>query len=305
VNGARLSARQLVAIPFIKGESPKPTALRIKKIQIEHSQVELSAGVTFQDFYGQLSFRPDATLEKASVENADRSLVVEAQPSPLGLALIIEGRAWQPAGAVAAFASLQAKGILQSDKLLIQNIYTTFLGGILRGNWLLDWSGGGLAMAGDAMLNRIDTRKLGAAFAPSLKMEGDMSGTLKLRATGATWDSLWRNAEGILSTEITRGLLIGVDLGEAARRNGDSSVRAGTTKFDRLRSTVTFNSKQVVSKDLRMDAGMVTAQGQFVAEPNGLVDANINVTLQTSVSSMTVPVRITGNLPDLTAVGRK
>jgi hypothetical protein len=97
----------------------------------------------------------------------------------------------------------------------------------------------------------------------------------------------------------------GVDLGEAARRNGDSSVRAGTTKFDRLRSTVTVTPKQVASRDLRMDAGMVTAQGQFVAGRDGQVDGSVTVTLQTSVSSMTVPLRIAGTLPDLTAVGRK
>lgn len=304
VSGARLSAKQLVVIPFFKGESSKFAGTQIRLVHIDHSQVSLSKDLAFQEIYGQLIFRPDATLEKASIENADRTLFVEAQPSPLGIALSIEGRAWQPAGTATAFASLQAKGVLQAEKLLIQNIDTTFLGGILRGNWLLDWSNG-LAMAGDGTLNRIDTRKLAAAFVPSLKLEGDMSGTLKLRSSGTNWEALWRNADAVLSTEITRGVFNGVDLGEAARRNGDSSVRAGTTKFDRLRSTVTVTPKQVASKDLRMDAGMVTAQGQFVAGRDGQVDGSVTVTLQTSVSSMTVPLRIAGILPDLTAVGRK
>lgn len=304
VSGARLIPSQLVAMPFFKGDATKPGVLLIRQVNIERSQVVLTEGVAFSDIYGQLKFRPDGSLEKATVESAERTLFIAVQPSALGLALNIEGRAWQPAGPDAVFASLQAKGVLQAEKLLIQNIDTTFLGGILRGNWLFDWSNG-LAMAGDATLSRIDTRKLGAAFAPLLKLEGEMSGTFKLRSSGHEWGGLWRNTEAVLNTEVTRGTLYGVDLGEAARRNGVSEVRAGATKFDRLRSTVSITPKQVISKDVRMDAGMVTASGQFSAGRDGPVEGSMVVTLQTSVSSLNVPVRIYGNLPDLTVVGRK
>lgn len=304
VSGAHLQASQLVAMPFFKGDPIKPEAARIGQVNIERSQIILTEGVAFSDISGHLKFKPDGSLEKATVESAERTLLVEAQPSPLGIALNIEGRAWQPQGAAVSFASMQAKGVLQSDKLLIQNLDTTFLGGILRGSWLVDWSRG-LAMAGDATLSRIDTKMLGAAFAPSLKLEGEMSGTLKLRSTGRDWGSLWRNAEAVLNTEVKRGTLFGVDLGEAARRNGAAEVRAGATKFDRLVSTVSVTPKQVASRDLRMDAGMVTATGQFVAGRDGQVEASMVVTLQTSVSSINVPLHIYGNLPDLTAVGRK
>ena len=304
VSGARLPSRQLVAMPFFRSESAKPVGLTVGKVMIEHSEVMLTEGVGLQDVFGELSFRPDARLEKASIESADRSLLIEAQPSPLGIALNIEGRAWQPLGPAASFASLQAKGVLQADKLLVQNIDTTFLGGILRGNWLLDWSNG-LAMAGDASLSRIDARKLGAAFVPHLKLEGEVSGTLRMRSGSRDWVGLWRDAEAVLNAEVTRGVLYGVDLGEAARRNGVSEVRAGATKFDRLRATVDITPKQVVSKDLRMESGMVTASGQFTAGHEGQVEAGMVVTLQTSVSSTRVPVRIFGTLPDLTAIGRK
>ena len=246
ITGARLLARQLVALPFFNpGASPRASVL-IGRVHVDQSQVILADEVVFHDVFGDLIFRPDASLEKATIESADRSLLVEAQPSQLGIALSIEGRAWQPVGTTVSFASLQAKGVLQSDKLLIQNIDTTFLGGILRGNWLLDWSKG-LAMAGDASLSRIDARKLATAFVPSLKLEGDVSGTLRLRSSGQDWAGLWRNAEAILNTEITRGTLYGVDLGEAARRHGTAEVRAGATKFDRLRATVSLTPSQVTS----------------------------------------------------------
>lgn len=304
VNGAHLMASQLVAMPWFRVDSPASSDVLVGKVHFEHSRVIFTDGVEFQDIYGELSFQPNGKLDKATVESDDRTMLVDAKPGPLGIALSIDGRAWKPAGTNIQFASLQAKGILQKDKLLIQNIDTTFLGGILRGDWLLDW-GNGLAMAGDATVNRIDTRKLGAAFVPSLKLEGEMSGTLKLRSNARDWEGLWRNAEAVLNTEITRGTLYGVDLGEAARRNGTSEVRAGVTKFDRLRSTISINPRQIASKDMRMDAGMVTAVGQFAAGRDGQVDCTMAVTLQTSVAKMNVPVHVYGTLPDLTAVGRR
>lgn len=304
VTGARLSPKQLVALPFFQADDGKAREVLIRKLRIEHSELVLAESLSFADIYGNIDFRADGSLEKATFESSDRSVLVEAKPAPLGVALNIEGRAWKPAGTSAVFASLQASGVLQGDKLLVQNIDTTFLGGILRGNWLLDW-GKGLAMAGDGTLSRLDMRKVGAAFVPSLKMEGELSGAFKLRASGRNWEGLWRNTEASLSTEISRGTLHGLDLGEAARRNGASDVRGGATKFDWLRSTLSVTPKQIVSRDVRMDAGMLTATGQFVAERDGPLEGSGAVVLQSSVARANVPLRIHGTLPDLTAVGHK
>lgn len=304
VSGADISANRLVAFPMFIGGVPEDSGVVIRKIIIEQSRVRLGESVAMADLYGELAFRIDGSIEKASFETVDRTLLIDALPGDNGVALNIEGRAWQPAGTPVSFASLQAKGGLRKDKLLIQNIDTTFLGGILRGNWLLEW-GNGLSMSGDGTLSRLDSRKISAAFAPSLKIEGDMSGTIRLRSTGRDWDGLWGNLEAVLSTEITRGVVHGVDLGEAARRNGASAVRAGATKFDRLRSTVSISPKQVVGREVYMDAGMVTAAGQFVSGRDGQVEGNMVVTLQTSVASQHAPVRIFGTLPDLSATTRK
>lgn len=304
ISGAALAANRLVAMPLFKGGVVGNGLIIIRKIRIDHSQLIFSDNLAMTDIYGEIRFSADGVLEKATFETNDRSVLVDAQPSPLGIALNIEGRAWKPSGTTISFASLQAKGVLQKDRLLIQNIDTTFLGGLLKGDWLLDWSNG-LAMAGDGTLSRIDGRKLAAAFVPSLKIEGDITGSVRLRSTGRDWDSLWANSEATLNSEITRGVLYGVDLGEAVRRNGVSEVRAGATRFDRLRSNISITPKQVAGRDVRMDAGMVTAAGQFVSSRDGQVEGNMAVTLQTSVSTVHAPVRIFGTLPDLSAATPK
>lgn len=303
-SGATLSANRLVALPMFIGQAAGSHEVIIKKMMLDHLQLTLGDSLTLNELFGEIAFRQDGSIEKATFETADRSMLINAQAGSQGLALSLEGRAWAPFGTAVSFASLQAKGLLQKNKLLIQDIDTTFLGGILRGNWLLDWSNG-LAMAGDGTLSRLDTRKVSAAFAPSLKIDGDMSGTMRLRSSGGDWESLWGNLETVLTTEITRGAFHGVDLGEAVRRSGVSEVRAGSTKFDRLRSTINITPKQVVGREVRMDAGMVTAVGQFNSTINGQVEGNMAVTMQTSVSSQNASVRIYGVLPDLSATTRK
>ncbi|WP_162888636.1 hypothetical protein [Dechloromonas sp. HYN0024] len=304
VSGANLTANRLVSLPMLKGEKAGGQDLLVGKLVFDHFRLKLNDGLAFDDLFGDIAFRPDGVVEKATLETADRSLLVNALPSSQGLVLNIEGRAWTPAGTTVSFASLQAKGLLLKDKLLIQNIDTTFLGGILHGNWLLDWSAG-LAMAGEGNFSGLDTRKVGAAFVPSLKIDGEISGTLRLRASGRDWAGLWANLEATLGTEITRGAFHGVDLGEAVRRSGVSDVRAGVTRFDKLRSTISVTPTQVVGRDVRMDGGMVTAVGQFTAGRNGEVESSMSVTMQTSVSSQNGAVRIVGVLPNLTATSRK
>lgn len=304
VSGATLLANSVLALPMFMGEMAGGQDLVVGKILIDHFRLRLNDGLAFDDLFGEVAFRPDGVMDKATLETPDRSVLVNATPSSQGLVLTIEGRAWTPPGSTVSFASLQAKGLLQNNKLLIQNIDTTFLGGILHGNWLIDWSNG-LAMAGEGRVSGLDSRKVSAAFAPSLKIDGDLSGSLRLRASGRDWSGLWANLEATANTEITRGTFHGVDLGEAVRRSGVSEVRAGVTRFDKLRSTLTITPTQVIGRDLRMDAGMVTAVGQFTAGRNGEVESNMSVTMQTSVSSQNGTVHVYGVLPNLSASSRK
>ena len=157
-------------------------------------------------------------------------------------------------------------------------------------------------MAGDATLARLDCRKVSTAFAPELKLEGELGGSLRLRGNGKDWEALLRNIDANLDADITRGILHGVDLGEAVRRGAGFVVNSGSTKFDRLKVAVAINPRQVVGRDIQMSAGMVTASGQFSAVADRPVDAGLLVTMQSSVATARTSVRVSGVLPNLSAV---
>jgi uncharacterized protein involved in outer membrane biogenesis len=229
-------------------------------------------------------------------------LRIDAQAIPEGALLAIEGVGWRPTDDSAlTLESVQAKGLLKKDKLVVQGFDMHALGGVLRGSWLLDWSNG-LAMAGDATLERLDSRKVMVHFAPAVSLEGELMGNLRLRGTGKTWQSLWANANASLNAFVVRGALNGIDIGEAARRGPGAPVRAGTTRFDRLAVNVMIDPRQVVGRDLSMNAELFAATGQFVVSRDRQVDSNLSVTMQGSAALRTTPIKISGTLPNLQAV---
>lgn len=305
VIGATLPADFLVSSRLFKMPvSPVEGRLQIK--QLSFSKLNVTArDLAIRDLSGELVFKADGSVEKAAFQNIDLGIRFAATPTSEGVLLDIEGFGWKPLGASLGFDSLQAKGLLQKGKLVVQSFDTTFLNGILKGSWLLDWSGDGLAMAGDASLQRLDCRKMSVALVPTLKLEGELGGSLRLRATGKDWDGLWHGLEARLDADITRGVLHGVDLGEAVRGGAGYIVRSGSTKFDRLRTSLIIDSRQVSGRDVQMSAGMLTANGQFVIGRDRPLDANLVVSMQTSVSTVRAPVHVTGVLPNLTAVSGK
>lgn len=303
LSGVELSVHRLMGLPLLS-PGPLEGGVTIGKVRLDQLSVRLGQQLSVAGLSGEMAFGSDGRIEKATLENADRSLLIEARPAAKGLALNIEGRGWQPGGEALALSALQAKGVLTEDKLLLQNVDTTFLGGLLRGNWLLDWSKG-LAMAGEGALTRLDSRKVTAAFVPALRLEGELSGTVRVRSAAIDWESLWKNIEVVSDGEITQGVLHGVDPFEAARRGGGQEVRAGSLRFNRLQYSLSGSHRQMVGRSVSVDAGVANATGQFTFAPGGQIDAQLSVSFRSSVSSLQMPVRVSGKLPDLVAVSRK
>jgi uncharacterized protein involved in outer membrane biogenesis len=212
-----------------------------------------------------------------------------------------EGLAWRPIDDFPlTLDSLQARAVLQRGRLLVQKFDANAMGGMMQGSWLVDW-GRGLAMAGEGSFERLDARRVTSLFASSLSLEGLLTGNLRLRAAGSDWHALWANVDAQADLTVMRGVLNGVDLGEAARRGSGSTVRAGSTKFERATLRLAIDSRQVSGRDVAMSSGLFNANGNFNASRARAVEGSVLVNMHSSVSSLTVPVRVTGTLPNLQA----
>ncbi len=298
----RMSVDQLGSLAGISdGLGRSDTGFALLRAEIESLSAKLGE-LTISGLTGEVFFSAEGKLQKLSMQTEDRALRIDATPTAQGTALHIEGFGWKAFGESAfVFESLLAKGLLQPGKLVIQDIDTTFMGGLLKGSWLLDWSNG-FTMAGDATLARLNARKVSEAVAAGLKIDGELGGGPRGRGAGATWQALWKNREGSLDADIARGMLNGLDLGEATRRGAGYVVRSGFTKFDRMTGQVNFGGGQVKVNDILLEAGLLKAIGQATATPAGKVEGSFDVSLQSAGLSLRTPVRISGVLPELQAV---
>jgi len=300
LSGGVLAAKRLVDLRLFGARPEQAAELSVRRIEVDKLVVMLGDLAT-PELSGDIAVRNDGTAEKAVFRTADGSLRLQASPSPQGILLTIDGLGWTPAGLSVRFESLQAMALLQKNRLLVQRLDTTFLGGVLKGNWLIDWSAG-MVMAGEASLARLDASKVSSLLAPALRLEGELGGSLRMRATGAGWQPMLENVEANLDAEMSRGLLTGLDLGEVARRGSGAVVRSGTTRFERLTANLDIGGGKVVARNIELDAGLLTAKGRLAVDAQGQLDGTLSVQARTSVSRLVVPARLSGTLGEMTAV---
>lgn len=271
----------------------------LSRVQLESLQLSSSNGVAFGTYRGQLEFSA-GRLQNGRAENAERTLLLQLSGAARGLALDIEGRGWKPFNAPLVFDALQAKAVLRHGQLEVSGVDSALLGGIVKGAGMLNWAGGGVMLEGDGQLARLSVQQIAAAFAPKFSGEGELGGRLRFSARAGGWENLWEKAGFSADIEILRGVFTGLDLGEATRRGPNAEVRAGTTRFDRLAAHADIGQTRSQFSNIQLEAGLMSASGQARAEAGGVVEGELLASLRTSVSVLRLPMRVHGNLPELT-----
>lgn len=297
-----LSIEDVLGLPFAT-TSEKSAISALRQILISNLRIHAGSSMVFGPLNGKIILA-DGHLESAQLENPDRSLLLNVAPRVSGFDVALEGRAWRPPGLPVSFAALQARGVLQADNLQINDIDTTFLGGVLKGDWRLSWHDG-VSMSGMGLLSRIDLRKLSADLALAMNIEGDLGGTLRIAGQGSDWTQMWQSASAQMKAEIVRGIIHGTDIGEAGRRGAGAVVRSGVTRFDKLDADIGIDPKGVSVRNIRLDAGLMTASGQVQANRDGVVEGRLMLTASSSVATIRAPLLINGQLPNLTVTADK
>lgn len=297
VVGANMPVSRLLDLPAIgrPGALPWPS---VRHVALRDLRLAAGGALNLGPLQGRLQFSV-GQLESATLETPDRSVLVSAKPVDSGLDLLLDGRAWQLPGLPATFPSFQAKAMLREGSLELREIDASCLGGLLKGSWTLNWSDR-LSMSGSGVMTRLDLRRVSADLFSRLSAEGDLGGNVRVSGRGDDWQGLWRSAVAEMTIDVTRGLLKGVDIGEAARRGSGAVVRAGETRFDRLRAVLGVSEQGATMRDINLDAGLLTATGQARISPAGEVSGGLVVLARSSVSTTRVAQSLSGALPTLT-----
>ena len=232
---------------------------------------QLAAGGTGLETLGRFSSRT-AEDSKSSrcvprIEFANRSAAIGH-----GTDRERRGFGWKPiADGPYVFESLQAHGVLQKGKLVLQDIDTNFLGGV-PGTLLVDWTNG-LAVAGDAALTRLSAGRFGEVIVPPPEDRGDLR--WKRQAAGR------RRGLGRIAGNPGGFHGFGNNPRIPPRRRSRRGSSRGSGRYharwsDQIRKIagyLRFTPTEASSSDLKLSAGLLTAEGQFTARAGGRVEA--------------------------------
>ena len=224
---------------------------------VKLSQAKLEAdGVQLSGIEGEIDFNQTGkfTQAKLTAEGSKFAVGINAAPENK-MRVSIEVRASAlPLLPGWVFDELSAKGELTNDELVITDLDGRIMGGILLGDARIAWRSGWQAQ-GKLVAKTITMQNMGKA------LSGDMDGTARFRMQAASLSGLVETAALDGTFAVKKGTINGVDIVETARLRSRENLPGGRTHFDELSGNLSVADGVYAFRQLKMDAGVLTATG--------------------------------------------
>ena len=292
VNGAALP--QISAwLQKIAADTQYPVA------RIELSQGKLEAdGVKLSDIGGELSFNQAGKFTQAKLHAEGNKLALDINATPenkMQVSIAVRGSAL-PLLPNWVFDDLNAKGELTGDGLVITDMDSRIMGGVLLGDARIDWRSGWRAQ-GNLTAKTITLQNMSKA------LSGDMDGTARFQMQSASLSRLTEAATLEGAFKIKKGTINGVDIVETARLRSRESLPGGRTHFEELSGDLYYANGDYHFRQVKMSAGVLNAMGTLdiaKQQMSGRVIADL--TLRAGMGSVALQVGGTTDNPSLRAV---
>ncbi|MBI4985673.1 MAG: hypothetical protein HZC24_10130 [Rhodocyclales bacterium] len=227
----------------------------------------------------------DGRWQKIVARSQDRRIGVELQPNAESIQVVASASSLAlPFAAAPKITDLRATGTVGRHALELTTIEGRVLGGGIDGNARLAW-GATLSLEGEVLAKRIDAAQL----YPELFDEGRLDLTA---AFALPLDDAERPAPRLAGRfSIARGTLRGVDLGSVLKNLGVG----GRTRFAKLEGSVLHEVGRTQLREMRLDAGPMSATGTADVDADGAVRGHAAVLLAFSGQRHNARLELAGN----------
>jgi hypothetical protein len=289
VNGAALP--QVSAwLQKIASDTQYPVA------RIELSQGKLEAdGMQLSGIGGELSFDQAGkfTQAKLHAEGGKFALDINATPeNKMQVSVTVRGSAL-PLLPNWVFDDLSAKGELTGDGLVITDMDSRIMGGVLLGDARIDWRSGWRAQ-GALTAKTITLQNMSKA------LSGDMDGTARFQMQSASLSKLAEatTLEGAFA--VRKGIINGVDVVETARLRSKENLPGGRTHFDELSGNLYYANGDYHFRQVKMSTGVLNATATLDIDKQQLSGRVVaDLTMRAGMGSVTLQVGGTTDNPSL------
>jgi AsmA protein len=149
----------------------------------------------------------------------------------------------------------------ERSRLVVDIAKASAYGGAISGNFVVNGRGG-LSVGGDLAFRGMDLQALLRDFGGYERLIGKGDLLVKFLSSGKNVDTIMRKMEGSGSISLTRGQILGLDIGGMLRRMDTSYVGSGQkTVFDALTGTFVINGGVLHNEDALLQASDVSARG--------------------------------------------
>ncbi|HYR05377.1 MAG TPA: AsmA-like C-terminal region-containing protein, partial [Gallionella sp.] len=250
VNGAALS--QVSAwLQKIAADTQYP----VTRIGLSQGKLEAD-GVQLSGIGGELSFDEAGKFTQAKLlaEGGKFALDMSATPeNKMQVSIAVRGSAL-PLLPNWVFDDLSAKGELTGDGLVITEMDSRIMGGVLLGDARIDWRSGWRAQ-GSLTAKTVTLQNMSKALG------GDMDGTARFQMQSASLSKLTDAATLDGTFAIKKGVINGVDVVETARLRSKENMPGGRTHFDELRGDLSYANGDYHFRQVKLSTGVLNATG--------------------------------------------
>lgn len=183
--------------------------------------------------------------------------------------------------------NFSAAGILASKEFSVSEFSGEIHGGYVSGKARLNWSSG-WTLNGEARAKLFDT----AAMFPALSEGGLLSGGGTFAMQAADPASLLTSARAEGNFLVERGVLHGIDLGQALRGLGSG----GRTPYATLDGKFAYSHGKTQLRNVKMIDGIMTMTGNADISADKMISSRFSVELKSNFIDVRRAVSITGPL---------
>ncbi len=243
---------------------------------------------------GVLDFSGQGHLIKAVLKSEDGKLGVELQPqqSRWQIALTIRDSPL-PLLPDIIFNELSLNGEVDAGTASFNQIAGRLYGGQLAGSARLTWQNGWQIQG---RVN-VKTLELGEAL-PQFGITGEMDGDAAFILRGAKLPMLAKSPHLEGKFVVKKGLISKIDMVETARMPDRQGASSGRTHFDELSGALEVDNNGQHLRQIKISAGIMSANGDVDIAPDKQVSGRMNVTLKVRAEMGSLPLVLSGTLAE-------
>jgi hypothetical protein len=300
ISDARVPMEQIGLLASGIGAATRTDSFSVGGIDFERITVGLR-DLSLAAYSGHADMGPDGGLKRMNLISPDQTLKLSVEASGKdGIAnVMIEGQNWKPGeNSPYTFDALNISGDLTGTSLKVQKVEGRIFGGVIQGQFALDWSSG-MVLAGDISVDYMSAPLLAQAVGSGkITVEGQANARVRFSASGNSWNALSGKVPLEGDVIMKSGAINGMDFVEAVRRGSRLAMRGGTTRFEQATGRFRWDGQALQLSNIDISSGFVRATGNVGVLKGDQLSGVLTVVLRGSAATVATPVTVTGTLND-------